>query len=174
MARKLKSETIARPEQGRDDLAVLHPELEITVAHRALVVREYGLVEGLRLRAALQPFTDALQVQFEQGDALVEDVMDLVAAHWERLRGPIALSAGVEPDWVDVLGDADGDLLLNAWWSVCGPFFVRRILRRAAERLRRQALAGATSMPSSSTPATAPPPSSAAAPSDSSGSTTTG
>ena len=174
MAHKVKPKHIARPEHGRDDLVVLHPELEITVAGRALVVREYGLVEGLRLRAQLKPFTEALHAQFERGDALVEDVMDLIAEHWDSLRGAVATSAGVEADWIDSLGDADGDLLLNAWWGVCGPFFVRQILRRAAERARRHALGGATSTPSSSTRATAPQPNSGDAPSDSSGSTTTG
>lgn len=172
MARKLNKKTIARPEEGRDDLAVLHPELEITVAGRDLVVREYGLVDGLRLRAQLRPFTAALQAQFERGGALVEDVMDLIAEHWDSLRGAVAQSAGVEAEWIDGLGDADGDLLLNAWWGVCGPFFVRQILRRAAEQARRQALAGPTSTSSSSMPDTAPLANSAATPSGSSDSST--
>lgn len=154
MARKIERKKTSRPEEGRDDLGILHPELTLTVAGREITVREYGLVEGLRLRATLKPFTADLQAIFDRGEALVEDVMDVIATHFPLLRSAIAQSANVELDWIDGLGDADGDLLLNAWWGVCGPFFFRQVLRRKVERMRHQALAGQTSTPSLSMPDT--------------------
>ncbi|MHB1273614.1 MAG: DUF6631 family protein [Rhodanobacter sp.] len=173
MARKLPRKQASRPEEGRDDLAILHPQATITVEGREVTVREYGMIAGLQLRVQVQPFIADLGALFEAGgECLVEDIIDVIAVHWSLVRLAIAASAGVEPAWLDSLGDTDGDLLINTWWGVCGPFFVRPILRRKLEQLRRQASAGATSTPNSSPPASAPPTSSAATPSDSSSSST--
>lgn len=173
MARKLTKRQASRPEEGRDDLAILHPEATITVAGREITVREYGMIAGLQLRAQLKPFMADLGALFDGGgECLVEDIIDVIAMHLPLVQLAIGASAGVEPEWLDSLGDTDGDLLINTWWGVCGPFFVRPILRRKLEQLRRRASAGATSMPSSSPPASAHPTSSAAIPSDSSSSST--
>lgn len=177
MARKVdrnKKSPSAPPARGADDLAVMMPNLPITVAGRALVVREYGFDDGLRVRALMAPLTRDLGQMFTSGEeALVEDIMDLLGAHVDRVRQAIAISTGTDVAWVAALGDTDADLLLNAWWGVCGLFFVRQVMRRSAERAQRKALAGATSSPSSPPPASADRSNSAATPSDSSSSSTT-
>lgn len=144
------------PDKGADDLSVLHPDVTLTIAEREVTVREYRFEEGLRIRALMRPFTADLDRMFsEGGEVLTEDVADLMGQHVDLVRQAIARSAGVEPEWVAALNDVDGDLLANVWWGVCGPFFVRQVVRRAAERARRMAFAGATSSISSSTPDTA-------------------
>ncbi|MDF5999802.1 hypothetical protein P4050_15915 [Pseudomonas aeruginosa] len=61
MGRKVEREQPPGPAaQGADDLQILHPEREIEVAGRKLTVREYGFVEGLRLRPMIQPLLDDL------------------------------------------------------------------------------------------------------------------
>lgn len=161
MARKVKPKTQPRPDEGRDDLSVLHPEITLTLAGRAITVREYGFIEGLRLRAELAPLVADLGKLFEGGEGLLEDVLDVLGTHAEAVQRAIAASAGVDMDWVAKLGDAEGDQLVQAWWGVCGPFFVRQIVRRLRERLARAQLAGvsdgATPTPTSPPPDTAPP-----------------
>lgn len=168
MARKVTPKKPARPDKGRDDLSILHPEMSLTLAGRELMVREYGFVDGLRLRAQLKPFQAALTALFEKGEGLTDDVMELVGEHYDLLRHAIAKSAGVDVEWIESLVGDEAETLLVAWWSICGPFFIHPLLRRLRERARRvQVLAGQTSMPPSPTPDTAAPSSSGATPSGS-------
>lgn len=175
MARKVakpKAE-IARPDKGRDDLSVLYPDVTLPIAGRDVTVREYGFIEGLQLRPKMAPMIADLDRLFTTGEALVEDILDMLGNHVDLVRLAIAQSTRTDVDWVGGLNDADGDLLVNTWWGVCGPFFMRQVLRRHMDRAERRRLAGAASSPSSSTAASAPSPSSAAAPSGSSSSSTT-
>lgn len=174
MARKVTLKKTARPDEGRDDLAIIHPEITRTIAGRTITLREYGFIDGLRLRARTQPFVLALEVLFQTSDGLTDDVMAVVGEHYDLVREAIAQSAGVELDWIEALRGDDAELLLITWWEVCGPFFVHQILRRLNERARRlQRLAGASSSPSSSGPASEPHPSLVDTPRDSSDSSTT-
>lgn len=174
MARKVDRHTkspSAPPASGADDLATLMPHLPITICGRDLVVRKYGFADGLRVRALMAPFTKDLGEMFTSGEeALVEDIMDLLGMHVDRVQQAIAMSTGTDVAWVAALGDADADLLLNAWWGVCGLFFVRQVMRRSAERAQRKALAGATSSPNLPLPVSADPSSLSAIPSNSSSS----
>lgn len=165
MATKLEKKSAnskpSAPDKGADDLSVMYPDVTVTIAGREITVREYRFEEGLRIRALMRPFTADLDRLFTDGEALVEDVADLTGEHIDLVRQAIAQSAGVEPEWIAGLNDADGDLLLNVWWGVCGSFFIRQVVRRAAERARRAAFAGATLSTSSPAPTTAAPTSSA-------------
>lgn len=189
MARKLEQPTAvkAAPEStaqpaGVDDLAILHPDITVAIAGRTVTVREYGFLEGLRVRAFMHPFTSDLGTAFaDGGEVLVEDVLDLLGDHIELIQRAIAQSMAPtdaqysqeDLDWIQALDDADGDLLVNLWWGTCGLFFVRQVMRRTAERMRRATFAGPMSTALSSTPASAPPSDSVTTPSGSSSSSTT-
>lgn len=159
MAKKLgKSDQAKTPsapaDAGADDLMVLEPNAALPIGKRKVVVREYGFIEGLRVRSFMRPFSADLVAMFESGsDVLTEDVMDLIAEHLVLVRQAMAQSISApdkdycqeDIDWINSLTDADGDLLANTWWGVNGLFFVRQAVRRAAEKARRKIVAGATS-----------------------------
>ncbi|AGG89930.1 DUF6631 family protein [Rhodanobacter denitrificans] len=175
MARKVtaRKSPSAPPPSGADDVAVMHPDVTLTIAGREITVREYGFVDGLRVRAQTRPFLLALEQLFGAGEGLADDVLAVVGEHYDLMRGAIAQSAGVDVAWIESLGDTDADRLLMAWWTVCGPFFLRQLIRRSGERTRRiELIAGPTSISTSPPPASATPTGSAATPSDSSGSST--
>ena len=169
MARKVsknKQQQISAPPTGADDLAVLHPDITVKIAGRSVTVREYGLLEGLKVRSYTRPFA----VEIEQllsggGEVLVEDVMDAVGLHVSIVHRALAQSIAQPGDeasdadlsWIATLKDLEGDHLLSTWWGVNGLFFLRQATRRVAERARRQALAGATSTQSSAQPDTGTP-----------------
>lgn len=165
--------------EAAEDLDVLHPERRLVLAGREITVREYGFVEGLRLHGLAKPFADEISALLTAGDVLsYERMLDLIGDHHEVVMELVAISADVERAWLDTLGDADGNLLLMAWWGACGPFFLRSAVRRyqierqekaALERIVKDA-AGAMSTPASSPTDTAPatdPDKSAAIPGDS-------
>lgn len=140
---------------GRDDLAILHPERVIRVAGREVTVREYGFVQGLRIQAAAAPIISAL-ADAAEGRFDVEAVLAILAAHPAELVALIAAATELAPAEIEALPDDEGQLLMLTWWTVNAGFFVRRVAMRVAPRIAAAPSAGATSTPSSSPPATPP------------------
>lgn len=180
MARKLQSAPQSidagdEPPQADDgvaDLSVMLPDVTLTLAGRAVTVREYRFVDGLEARAKGKPLIDDLVEMMRSRaalDATVEDYVDLLVRHRNLVRELMATSIeGADADWIDSLG-ADGETLLLTWWGVCGRFFVRVAMRRILAEVQRDlgrtakatkaASAGQTSSASSPPPTTASPPS---------------
>ena len=135
------------------DLDVLYPNREALIAGRKIVLREYGFVEGLRLRPLTRPFADDLYTVFGKGTPPgYEEVLDIIGRHADTVLELAAIAADVEVEWVRKLSSADGDLLLLLWWGANSPFFIQNLLRRVGieqEVARLQNLAGATSTPPS-------------------------
>jgi hypothetical protein len=129
-----------------DDLAILHPEQHIRIAGHDLVVREYGFVEGLRLRPQVQPLLDDLYALLQrQGSLELEDVIVALARNHEMLLDLLAIAADVEPAFVHGLSQNDGYALLLAWWAANGPFFISALITRKAAQQAAAQRAGATS-----------------------------
>lgn len=118
-----------------DDLDILHPQRTITVGGREVCVREYGMVEGLRLRPLHAPLVVALTEASASGTAGdYESVLDVLAEHADALVALIAAAADVDADFVRGLRGADADLLVLTWWSVNRDFFSLAVVRRLAAR----------------------------------------
>lgn len=181
MARKVDARdqpTAPQGAAGNDDLDILHPERTLTVAGRTVSVREYGFFEGMDMRIVAKDFFDALYALFgAAGPApAYDEVEEVIAAHRPAVIGMVAAAIGPNPDavadkqaaaqahadtvrWVAGLDDAAGDALLVTWWMVNAGFFLRRMMRRAAQAALspRARSAGAGSSTDSSPVATSAP-----------------
>lgn len=149
MARKVREAApVAAP--GADDLEVLHPEREVTIAGRQLVMREYGFVEGLKLRPLYAPLIETLKPVLAEGELPdLEQILDLLVQHADALPQLMAAACDQPVEWVAGLGHEHGHNLMLVWWGVLGPFFVRSAAGQLlSERLRAMRRAGATSTPS--------------------------
>lgn len=155
MAKRVEKKTPAA-EPGADDLEILHPERETTIAGRQLVVREYGFIEGLRLMPLINPLVEDLRAHLEAGQAAgAEDIHTMLGRHADVVVQLMAVAADVEPEWIDSLDQEAGTALMFWWWTVNGPFYMRCAIDRARAALAVKAQrAGRTSMPPSSQPAT--------------------
>ena len=154
MARKLdKSAPPAAPQGavGADDMAIMHPDREVFIAGVLVTVHEYRFWEGLKLRALAKPFLDDLYVLFSAAGSApaFEDVADLFGAHETVVQEMVAQASGQKREWIQRLGDQDGDALLLTWWLVNSGFFIRRLLRRTAQE--RLAPGNLSAGPASST-----------------------
>lgn len=136
---------------GVNDVEILSPDQEITIDGRVVLVREYRFFEGLKLRARARPFFDDLYSLFVLAGPApsFDDVSDLLGEHEAAVVDMVALSTGCEPEWIRGLDDQDGDTLLVTWWLVNAGFFIRRVMRRAAQE--RLASASQSAGPASST-----------------------
>ena len=166
MARKVGAPVKPAPaeEAGADDLQVLHPERTLSIAGYEITVREYGFVEGLGLRPLIQSFLDDLYalVNDRKGLPPLEEIMGVLGKHSDVVAQLMSIAADVELDWIHKLPPRHGNMLLYAWWTVNGPFFVDAVVdrirgERAAEA-QRKALAGPTSTQPSSPADTEPQP----------------
>ena len=155
MAKKINPPRQAN-QVASDELAILHPERTLTVAGRALTVREYGFVEGLAVhRDARALVADLAALVRTQGDAPWDAVLDVLGQHDAVVIELVARACDVEAEWLRGLSDADGQMLLMLWWAVNGPFFVRRVVTVLATEAARRS-AGANSTPPSSPQDTTP------------------
>lgn len=174
MARKLGSDAASPAGKSRRKpatapaAAVLHPDLDLVIAGRAIRVREYGYVEGLRLQGACREFLDALYGMFSaaaeppSADALAELIGEhIVTVQWLIAQALTPLddepqgfadAVAANARWVGRLSEPDGDALMTLWWQVNTGFFTRRLQRRLQARL---AAARAASQSASSTSTTA-------------------
>lgn len=155
MAKKIERKM---PKPVEDDLEILHPHQTIVIDGVKVEVREYGFVQGLRLRPLANPLIIDLTALLAKGTLPLEDVIDIIAAHDETVLQLIAESTGTDVDWLKRLNGADGDLLLLTWWVVNANFFIRSVQRRRADKLTAERLGdGGISTPPSSPTATTPP-----------------
>ncbi|HEY4145167.1 DUF6631 family protein [Pinirhizobacter sp.] len=147
---------VAPPDDGANDAAILHPDLTFTLGGRELTVREYSFVAGLRVRAKAKYLVQDLHQQIVTGEALTEDVINVLAVHSDLVRElVIEATVGADGDWYDSLDEPTGTQLLLTWWSVCGPFFIRQIASRIGQAMKlKEQLVGLTSSMSSRAPAT--------------------
>ncbi|MEH6784109.1 MAG: DUF6631 family protein [Alcanivorax jadensis] len=137
-----------------DDLQILHPDMDIKINGEALTVREYGFVEGLRLRPLTKPILEAFTVLFDSGEEItVDHVLGLLADHYETALQLVAASIDRDMAWMEDLNDKDGQELLMVWWAVNGPFFVRSVKRaKLAQALTRSRQSDPESAGVTSTP----------------------
>lgn len=113
---------------GSEDLEILHPERTIHLANRDITVREYGFVDGLRLRARYQPFVTALGELMQRDPEITMDTLQgLLAEHLDDVTALVCAAADISPEFFEGLTDIEGELLMATWWEVNGPFFVRRL-----------------------------------------------
>lgn len=142
---------------GADDLQVLHPERTAVIAGRSITMREYGFIEGLKVRVFAKPLIDYLHENIASGGApSATDIQYMLAEHADNVARLIAQAADVELEWVLNLEDQyAGDQLLNMWWACnCGFFFRKAVDRFRASLLEKSVLAGLMSTPNSSPTAT--------------------
>jgi len=146
----------AASQDGEDDLAILFPDRHVTIAGKAVVMREFRWAEGLRLQALIAPIVQHLAHLAEQGELMQAAALDaLFADHADDLLLLIATACDQPVEWVTALSDRDGSNLRLLWWTVNVPFFATRVRERLQANHLHQ-LAGPMSSPSSSTPDTTP------------------
>lgn len=136
-----------------DELEVLLPGRDVTIAGCALRLREYTLTDTLALHGVLSPLTDALAGVMADGWPEYEEVADILAAQGDALITLMAHAIDKPPQWVATLPGAEGLALQDWWWSVNRGFFMNAVVRRLALREARR---NRSPLPASSPHSSAP------------------
>jgi hypothetical protein len=169
MARKIdKQQAAAGEPSAAESLAVLDPNVSITLADRAITVREYGFFEGLRVGAKAEGFIGDLHNMVRRdGELRFDRIRHLYGVHEDVVIAIAAQAADVEPEWVRSLGKVELETLLSTWFMVNAGFFAHEVMEVMREERHRAAMAsrGPTSLPASPPPASETSPVSESSPS---------
>lgn len=170
MARKVDKpappQPAAGPDPAADALAVMQPDIKLTIAGREITVREYDFFESMEVVYGEPAFIeDAYAVLTSTDRDPWEAMRPLFGRHRGYCKRAAAQAAGVDVEWIEGLKNPrDVDTLMSTWWAVNGHFFVHEVAVMVRGRRGRKASAGTTSSPASPPTDSAPPTASADTP----------
>jgi len=153
--------------EAAEELATLHPQLNVRLRGRLLTLREYVGIEGLHLQASIAPLLSDLYAAFKRADApptalQVREVMARHAVNVQWLMAQSTVPYPLDPTQLQVfteqvaevaqfiatLDDIEFDQLLAAWWGATSGFFIRRFREYLlAEREQASRSASSASTP---------------------------
>ncbi len=110
-----------------EDLDILLPkDKTITINGEAVKFSEYGFYSGLLIRSAAKQFIKELAQALKSDDHEMSIKVDAALEnHAPVVIECVAMACGKTSQWVIGLNEKDGHAVDDAWWEICGPFFVR-------------------------------------------------
>ena len=125
------------------ELEILFPTAEIEVAGEKLEVKEYTLKQQLQYNAKFMPFINALRASLgnDQEDFSLDDLMVCLSANYQNVMELVAISINKPVEFVESLGNQDGEALLIIWWGVNSDFFTRKAVQPLVEKSAKANLA---------------------------------
>jgi len=140
-----------KPADTEDELSVLLSTRNITIAGRALVIREYNLMDMLQLGEKLSALTQSLAGAMQTPWPPIEDIEAVLARHAGDLPELIACTVDQPVQWVALLPGSEGQALIDWWWTQNRRFFMNAVVRLETIRATRAKLSAsaASSQPSS-------------------------
>lgn len=123
------------------DMDVMLGFREVAVDNKVITVREFGLMQGLRLSTVITPLVEDIAEQladYQQIDDVTEYIGILLALfgkHEAITELLLSEATGQPVEWVRRIGQ-DGEDLLLTLWVVNRAFFLRRvaIIRQTAQQ----------------------------------------
>lgn len=131
-----------RPDTEADDLDALLPERTVTVAGRALTVRELTLRQSLQVHWAIKPVIAELAPAYAPGGSGVgvDTLFDALSLYPDVAIALLSHATGEPVDWLVTLPESQSTPLLLAFIGLHIPFFATR-LELAHQMTAAQALA---------------------------------
>nr|DAV20619.1 MAG TPA: hypothetical protein [Caudoviricetes sp.] len=125
------------------ELEILFPTAEIEVAGEKLEIKEYTLKQQLQYNAKFMPFINALRATLgnSQEDFSLDDLMVCLSANYQNVMELVAISINKPVEFVESLGNQDGEALLIIWWGVNSDFFTRKAVQPLVEKSAKANLA---------------------------------
>lgn len=118
---------------------ILHPERELMLNNELVVVNEFSFLQGMKADALAQPLIADMSALFRDDDERSADpsyanLTAMFDKHAEIVMQLLSLATGKNIEWIEQLGDTEGQSLLMTFWSVNSHFFINRLLIMGTER----------------------------------------
>lgn len=148
MGRQEDATPAAEDTSAAEQLQAIQGGLPLEIAGRAITIREYGFFEGLEVASRASALIDDMKALGSQGALRYAAIRRLFGKHHLMVVSIAAQSAGVEPAWIESLGDEDKDTFLSTWFGVHSSFFINEVIAEIREDALQAAIAS-TGTPSS-------------------------
>lgn len=155
MARKVQRNAPAAAEDtsAADAVSALKPDASVTIAGRAITVREYGYFEGLEVAHRAAAFIGDLLAMARGGELRFANARRLFGVHADVVVAIAAQAADVEPAWVRNLAPAEAEAFMATWFAVHVPFFMREVVNELQEEVQLRLMASRSTGSLSDSPA---------------------
>lgn len=125
------AEKVTAKNEESNDLAVLMPNREITLAGETITVREYSFKDALTIGREIDQFAALIvnemngtnKITIEQADAIIFNNLELVYSL-------ISTSIQKPISFIEALSYENGLQLLDWWWVVNSGFFMNAVTRK--------------------------------------------
>ena len=115
-----------------EDLEILFPERQMTIAGESITVKEFGFAESLRLDPFVADFVTGIRDRLDSHKAAeptsyMNDVVVVFGEHPDAALELVAAACGKPIHWAAGLSAKDGQMALMAMWVVNANFFMQRL-----------------------------------------------
>ena len=138
------AEKVTTKNEESNDLEVLIPSREITLAGEIITVREYSFKDALTIGNEIDQFVVLIVAEMNSTNTLsIEQADTIIMNNLELVYSLISTSIQKPVTWIEALSYEDGLQLLDWWWVVNSGFFMnavtRKIIRQNASKQINQA-----------------------------------
>lgn len=138
------AEKVTTTKEEFNNLEVLMPNREITLAGETITVREYSFKDALTIGNEIDQFVALIVAEMNSTNKLSIEQADLIIINnLELVHSLISTSIQKPVTWIEALSYENGLQLLDWWWVVNSVFFMnavtRKIIRQNAAKQVNQA-----------------------------------
>lgn len=138
------AEKVTTKNEEFNNLAVLMPNREITLAGETITVREYSFKDALTIGNEIDQFVVLIVAEMNSTNTLsIEQADTIIMNNLDLVYSLISTSIQKPVTWIEALSYENGLQLLDWWWVVNSGFFMnavtRKIIRQNAAKQVNQA-----------------------------------
>jgi len=116
---------------------ILHPERELMLNGELVIVNEFSFLQGMKADALAQPLIADMSALFHKdehsADPSYASLTAMFDKHADIVMQLLSLATGKNIEWIEQLGDTEGQSLLMTFWSINSHFFINRLLIMGTE-----------------------------------------
>ena len=138
------AEKVTTTKEEFNNLEVLMPNREITLAGETITVREYSFKDALTIGNEIDQFVTLIVTEMNGTNKItIEQADSIIMNNLELVYSLISTSIQKPISFIEALSYEDGLQLLDWWWVVNSRFFMnavtRKIIRQNASKQINQA-----------------------------------
>ncbi|MDH5393953.1 MAG: hypothetical protein OEY11_12260 [Gammaproteobacteria bacterium] len=123
-----------------DEGGILFDEQVLLIGGQTVSVKEISFIDGMKVAGLIEPMIDQLAddlLKTSDGGLGLSLLEKVFADYVDTFKALIVMCSNIESaEFIDGLGDEDGQQLLLIFWTVNSRFFISRLQRRSLEKSR--------------------------------------
>jgi len=131
---------VSSSDKTADEGGILFDEQVLLIGGQTVSVKEISFIDGMKVAGLIEPMIDQLAddlLKTSDGGLGLSLLEKVFADYVDTFKALIVMCSNIESaEFIDGLGDEDGQQLLLIFWTVNSRFFISRLQRRSLEKSR--------------------------------------